>query len=226
MTKSLLILEKRICYKFKDKNLLRCALTHKSYTKSESNENLEFLGDRVLGLVISEKLLIDKPREKEGSLDKMLSNLVDRNACYDIASNISLGDFILLGQTEKASLGNKKKSILSDACEALLGAIYLDSNYLQIRKIILALWKTKFDNLAEDIIDAKSMLQEWTLKKYKTLPKYKTISKKGPDHNPEFKIQVEFMHFKKAVGTSYSIKESEKNAALAFIEKNKINSIK
>ena len=156
----------------------------------------------------------------------MLSSLVDRNACHEIAKKISLGDFILLGQTEKKSFGNNKKSILSDACEALLGAIYLDSSFTQVRKVILALWKTKFDNIAEDIIDAKSKLQEWTLKKYKTFPKYKTISKTGPDHNPKFKIQVEFMNYKKAIGTSSSIKESEKNAALAFIEKNKINSIK
>ena len=101
------------------------------------------------------------------------------------------------------------KKILSDACEALLGAIYLDSSFTQVRKVILALWKTKFDNIAEDIIDAKSKLQEGP-KKYKTLPKYKTISKTGPDHNPEFKIQVEFMNYKKVIGTSSSIKESEK----------------
>ena len=226
MSKNLIILEKEISYKFKDKTLLKRAITHKSYKKLDNNENLEFLGDRVLGLVISEKLLIDKPSKQEGSLDKMLSNLVDRNACHDIAKSISLGDFILLGQTEKSSLGNKKKSILSDACEALLGAIYLDSSFTQVRKVILELWKTKFDNISENIIDAKSMLQEWTLKKYQTLPKYKTISKTGPDHNPEFKIQVEFMNYKKATGTSSSIKESEKNAALAFIEINKIISTK
>ena len=165
MEKNLSILEKKISYKFKDKTLLKLAVTHKSFKKLESNENLEFLGDRVLGLVISEKLLIDKPGKQEGSLDKMLSSLVDRNACHEIAKKISLGDFILLGQTEKSSLGNNKKSILSDACEALLGAIYLDSSFTQVRKVILALWKTKFDNIAEDIIDAKSMLQEWTLKK-------------------------------------------------------------
>ena len=186
MAKNLSILEKIISYYFKDKTLLKLAVTHKSFKKLESNENLEFLGDRVLGLVISEKLLIDKPGKQEGSLDKMLSSLVDRNACHEIAKKISLGDFILLGQTEKSSRGNNKKSILSDACEALLGAIYLDSSF----------------------------------------PKYKIISKTGPDHNPKFKIQVEFMNYKKAIGTSSSIKESEKNAALAFIEKNKINSIK
>ena len=226
MAKSLSILEKKISYTFKDKTLLKRAVTHKSYKKIDSNENLEFLGDRILGLVISEKLLIDKPSKKEGSLDKMLSSLVDRNSCYEIAKNISLGDFILLGQTEKSSHGNKKKSILSDACEALLGAIYLDSSFTHARKVILALWKIKFNNISEDIIDAKSMLQEWTLKKYKTLPKYKIISKTGPDHNPEFKIKVEFMNYKKAIGISSSIKESEKKAALAFIEKNKINTIK
>ncbi len=226
MAKNLSILEKEISYKFKDKTLLKRAVTHKSYKKLKSNENLEFLGDRVLGLVISEKLIIDKPYKQEGSLDKMLSSLVDGNTCYEIAKNISLGDFILLGQTEKSSLGNKKKSILSDACEALLGAIYLDSNFTQVRKVVTKLWKKKFDNISEDINDAKSMLQEWTLKKYKTLPKYKIISKTGPDHDPKFKIQVAFMNYKKATGTSSSIKESEKNAALAFIEKNKINSIK
>ena len=219
-------LQDAISYQFTEDKFLTRALTHKSYDKTNNNEQLEFLGDRILGLIIAEKLFSDNKNSNEGLLDKKFSKLVNKLTCAEIAKEISLGDYILLGSTEKASEGNKKTSILADTCEAILGAIYLDSSFTQVRKVILALWQIKFDNIAEDIIDAKSKLQEWTLKKYKTLPKYKTIGKTGPDHNPEFKIQVEFMNYKKAIGTSSSIKESEKNAALAFIEKNKINSIK
>ena len=224
MVKNLSILENEISYKFKNKNLLKQALTHKSYKKSHSNESLEFLGDRVLGLVIAEKLIMDNPDKNEGSLDKIFSSLVDRNACYEVANEIFLGDYILLGQTEQSSFGSKKKSILSDACEAILGAIYLDSGFTNVQKVILTLWQDKLLNIEEDIIDAKSMLQEWTLKKYKALPTYKVVSKDGPDHDPKFKINVEFMNFQKATGNASSIKEAEKDAAHAFIKKNKINS--
>ena len=107
MEKNLAILEKKISYEFKDQTLLKRAVTHKSYKKLQSNENLEFLGDRVLGLVISERLLIDKPGKQEGSLDKMLSSLVDKNACHDIAKKISLGDFIFLESTLAALILNQ-----------------------------------------------------------------------------------------------------------------------
>ena len=222
MEKDLSLLEKKIKYKFKDISLLKLALTHSSFEKTLNNENLEFLGDRVLGLVISEKLIKDYPSADEGSLDKMLSSLVNRNTCFMIANNLALGDFILLGSTERSSLGNKKKSILSNACESILGAVYRDSDFVIVKKLILELWREYIHNIDQNLIDPKSFLQEWTLKKYKKLPEYKTLSKEGPDHEPIFEIELKFMNYKKAFSKARSIKEAEKLAAESFIQLNKI----
>ena len=222
MEKDLSLLEKKIKYKFKDISLLKLALTHSSFEKTLNNENLEFLGDRVLGLVIAEKLIKDYPSADEGSLDKMLSSLVNRNTCFMIANNLALGDFILLGSTERSSLGNKKKSILSNACESILGAVYQDSDFVIVKKLILELWREHIHNIDQNLIDPKSFLQEWTLKKYKKLPEYKTLSKEGPDHEPIFEIELKFMNYKKAFSKARSIKEAEKLAAESFIQLNKI----
>ena len=222
MEKDLSLLEKKIKYKFKDISLLKLALTHSSFEKTLNNENLEFLGDRVLGLVIAEKLIKDYPNADEGSLDKMLSSLVNRNTCFMVANNLALGDFILLGSTERSSLGNKKKSILSNACESILGAVYQDSDFVIVKKLILELWREHIHNIDQNLIDPKSFLQEWTLKKYKKLPEYKTLSKEGPDHEPIFEIELKFMNYKKAFSKARSIKEAEKLAAESFIQLNKI----
>lgn len=222
MEKDLSLLEKKIKYKFKDISLLKLALTHSSFEKTLNNENLEFLGDRVLGLVIAEKLIKDYPSADEGTLDKMLSSLVNRNTCFMVANNLVLGDFILLGSTERSSLGNKKKSILSNACESILGAVYRDSDFVIVKKLILELWREHIHNIDQNLIDPKSFLQEWTLKKYKKLPEYKTLSKEGPDHEPIFEIELKFMNYKKAFSKARSIKEAEKLAAESFIQLNKI----
>lgn len=222
MEKDLSLLEKKIKYKFKDISLLKLALTHSSFEKTLNNENLEFLGDRVLGLVIAEKLIKDYPSADEGSLDKMLSSLVNRNTCFMVANSLALGDFILLGSTERSSLGNKKKSILSNACESILGAVYRDSDFFMVKKLILELWREHIHNIDQNLIDPKSFLQEWTLKKYKKLPEYKTLSKEGPDHEPIFEIELKFMNYKKAFSKARSIKEAEKLAAESFIQLNKI----
>ena len=222
MEKDLSLLEKKIKYKFKDISLLKLALTHSSFEKTLNNENLEFLGDRVLGLAIAEKLIKDYPSADEGSLDKMLSSLVNRNTCFMVANNLALGDFIMLGSTERSSLGNKKKSILSNACESILGAVYQDSDFVIVKKLILELWREHIHNIDQNLIDPKSFLQEWTLKKYKKLPEYKTLSKEGPDHEPIFEIELKFMNYKKAFSKARSIKEAEKLAAESFIQLNKI----
>ena len=222
MEKDLSLLENKIKYKFKDISLLKLALTHSSFEKTLNNENLEFLGDRVLGLVIAEKLIKDYPSADEGSLDKMLSSLVNGNTCFMVANNLALGDFILLGSTERSSLGNKKKSILSNACESILGAVYRDSDFVIVKKLILELWREHIHNIDQNLIDPKSFLQEWTLKKYKKLPEYKTLSKEGPDHEPIFEIELKFMNYKKAFSKAGSIKEAEKLAAESFIQLNKI----
>ena len=222
MNDKLLKLEQTLSYKFKNNKLLINAVTHKSYDKINNNERLEFLGDRILGLIISEKLFSETENTNEGLLDKKFSKLVNKLTCAEIAKQILLGDYILLGSTEKASEGNKKTSILADTCEAILGAIYLDAGFLKTKEIILKLWHKQFTLLEENPIDSKSFLQEWTLKSAKDLPQYKVISKDGPDHNPVFKVEIKYKKFLSVIAKGASIKEAEMNAAKKFIEKNKI----
>ena len=215
-------LENAISFKFKDQAILRRSLTHKSFNKDDNNETLEFLGDRVLGLVISEKLINDFPNDPEGLLDKRYSKLVNKDACYKVSQSLNLGDYILLGSTEINSKGNEKKSILADACESLIGAIYLDSGYEESRKFIFKFWKKEFDSLDSNLIDPKSFLQEWTLKKFQKLPKYKLLDQIGPDHDPLFSVELSFKEYKKTAEKGKSIKDAEMKAAESFIRLNKI----
>ena len=214
-------LEKAISFKFKDQSILRRSLTHKSFD-NDNNETLEFLGDRVLGLVISEKLISDFPNDSEGLLDKRYSKLVNKETCYKISQTLNLGDFILLGSTEINSKGNEKKSILADACESLIGAIYLDSGYEESKKFIFKFWNKEFEFSDINLVDPKSFLQEWTLKRYKELPKYKLLDQSGPDHDPVFSVELSFKEYKKAFEEGKSIKDAEMKAAESFIRLNKI----
>ena len=215
-------LENIISFKFNDQSILRRSLTHKSFDKDDNNETLEFLGDRVLGLVISEKLINEFPNEPEGLLDKRYSKLVNKETCHKISQSLNLGDFILLGSTEINSKGNEKKSILADACESLIGAIYLDSGYEESRKFIFKFWNKEFESLDNNLVDPKSFLQEWTLKRYKELPKYKLFDQSGPDHDPLFSVELSFKEYKKTIKEGKSIKDAEMKAAESFIRLNKI----
>ena len=215
-------LEDILSYKFHDQSKIRKSLTHKSFDKIENNESLEFLGDRILGLVIAEKLIEDFPNDPEGLLDKRYSKLVNKDTCYNISHSLSLGDFILLGSTEISSKGNEKRSILADACEALIGAIYLDGGYEESKKFIIKFWNKEFQSMNINLIDSKSFLQEWTLKKYKKLPEYKLLDQSGPDHDPLFNVELSFKEFKKVKEEGKSIKDAEKKAAELFIKINKI----
>ena len=215
-------LENTISFKFKDQSILKRSLTHKSFDKNDNNESVEFLGDRVLGLVISEKLISDFPNDSEGLLDKRYSKLVNKETCYKISQSLNLGDFILLGSTEINSKGNEKKSILADACESLIGAIYLDSGYEESRKFIFKFWNKEFESLDNNLVDPKSFLQEWTLKRYKELPKYKLFDQSGPDHDPLFSVELSFKEYKKTIKEGKSIKDAEMKAAESFIRLNKI----
>ena len=215
-------LENAISFKFKDQSILRRSLTHKSFDKDDNNEILEFLGDRVLGLVISEKLINDFPNDPEGVLDKRYSKLVNKETCHRVSLSLNLGDFILLGSTEINSKGNEKKSILADACESLIGAIYTDSGYEESRKFIFKFWNKEFESLDSNLVDPKSFLQEWTLKRYKELPEYKLLDQSGPDHDPLFSVELSFKEYKKATEEGKSIKDAEMKAAESFIILNKI----
>ena len=215
-------LENIISYKFVDKSKLKRSLTHKSYDKDENNEQYEFLGDRILGLVIAEKLINDFPNDTEGLLDKRYSRLVNKDTCFNISQSLNLGDFIFLGSTEISSKGNEKRSILADTCESLIGAVYLDGGYEESKKFILKFWKKEFQSININLIDSKSFLQEWTLKKYKEFPVYNLLGQSGPDHDPLFNIEVSFKKYKKVNEVGKSIKDAEKKAAESFIKINKI----
>ena len=210
-------LEKIIKYSFKKNSLLEKALTHKSLNNDINNEKLEFLGDRVLGLVISETLLAKYPDEKEGVIDKKFANLVNKKTCLLIAKKINLKKFILLGSSHK-KLESSADKISSDCLEALVGAIYLDGGFKSVEKFILTFWREYLLKSTVTLIDAKTKLQEFSLKKYKELPKYTFFKKTGPQHKPLFKTEVQIPNSKKIVGIGPSKKNAQQNAAAKLLK--------
>ena len=206
------ILEKKIKINFKDKDLLIRSLTHKSFDKNINNEKIEFLGDRVLGLVIAKKLLEIYPDEKEGILDKKYASLVNKKTCLEIGKKIDLQKFILTlnVKTKKNIIEDK---VIADSCEALIGSIYLDKGFNIVEKLILNLWSDHIRDSIITQIDAKTKLQEYSLKKFKKLPIYKMISNTGPRHKPLFKVAVKLINTKFYFSEGKSKKEAEQNAA-------------
>ena len=216
MTKTLKELEGILQYEFKNKYLLQKALTHKSYSEN-NNEKLEFLGDRVLGLVISKKLLDKYPGEKEGIIDKKFANLVNKKTCANIANTLNLKRFIYLGASHK-NLDRSGDKILSDCLEAIVGAIYTDGGIKSSEKFILNSWNSFIDKSDITLIDPKTRLQEFSLKKFKILPKYTFFKKSGPQHKPSFKTEVQIPDSKKIIGTGSSKKKAQQNAAEKLIK--------
>ena len=210
-------LEKKIKVNFKNKNLLEKSLTHKSFDKDRNNEKVEFLGDRVLGLVIAKKLLEIYPNEKEGILDKKFASLVNKKTCLEIAKNINLQKYILtLNVKTKNNVIEDK--VLADCCEALIGSIYLDKGFQVVEKVILNLWSNNIKNSVVTQIDAKTKLQEFSLKKFKKLPFYKLISNTGPRHKPLFKVGVKLLNSKMFIAEGKSKKDAEQNAAIICLK--------
>ena len=210
-------LEKKIGISFKNKDLLIRSLTHKSFDKDNNNEKIEFLGDRVLGLVIAKKLLEIYPHEKEGILDKKFASLVNKKTCLDIAKKINLQNYILTFNS-KIKKNIIEDKVLADSCEALIGSIYLDKGISVVEKIIIKLWN---DHIKESVItqiDAKTKLQELSLKKFKRLPIYKLISNTGPRHKPVFKVAVKLMNTKFYTAQGKSKKDAEQNAAILCLQ--------
>ncbi len=210
-------LEKKLNIKFKNKNLLIQSLTHKSFNPNENNEKIEFLGDRVLGLIIAQKLLKIYPKEKEGILDKKFAYLVNKKSCLEVAKRIELEKYIKTFNPKNKIIKIEDK-IISDSCEALLGAIYLDKGLNVVEKIILKLWKDHIDKSVVTQIDAKTKLQELALKKFKKLPIYKIISNTGPRHKPIFKVGVKLPNTKFFISSGKSKKDAEQNAAIECLK--------
>ena len=210
-------LEKKIEVSFKNKDLLIQSLTHKSFDKKKNNEKIEFLGDRVLGLIIAKKLLEIYPDEKEGVLDKKFASLVNKKTCLQIAKNLELEKFILTFNVKKKNNLIEDK-VLADSCEALIGSIYLEKGFSAVEKFILNQWSKHIKDSVITKVDAKTTLQELSLKKFKKLPIYKLISNTGPKHKPIFKVGVKLFDTKFYVSKGKSKKEAEQNAAILCLE--------
>ena len=210
-------LEKIIRYSFKNNSLLLESLTHKSYDNINNNEKLEFLGDRVLGLVISQKLLEKFPNEKEGIIDKKFANLVNKKTCSAIAIKLNLKKFIFFGSSHR-NLERSANKIVGDCLEAIIGAIYIDGGLKHAQKFILKFWEFFLDKSVITMVDSKTQLQELSLKKFRELPKYTFYKKTGPEHSPLFKTEVQIPNSKKIFGTGSSKKNAQQNAAAKLLK--------
>ena len=217
MNKKIIKLQELIKINFKNQNLLIKSLTHKSFDKKNNYEKLEFLGDRVLGLTISKKLIDLYPDEKEGILDKKLASLVNKNVCYEVGKKLGLQHYVITGkQNSKKSIIQNK--IISDSCEALIGAVYIDKGFEFTEKFVLKIWKDFISTSNTLKIDSKTKLQEYSLKKYKSLPIYKLISNTGPRHKPNFKVAVKIKNFDFIESSGSSKKNAEQSAAKSFLK--------
>ena len=205
-------LEQKIGIKFKDRDLLAKSLIHKSHNSNDNNEKLEFLGDRVLGLVFAKTLLKTYPNDKEGVIDKKFANLVNKKTCLLVAKKLELKKFITTGASDKGQNRSSDK-IISDGLEALLGAIFLDQGMNLAEKFILNIWGEFLEKSVETQIDAKTKLQEYSLKKFKLLPTYTIKKQSGPHHSPIFKVEVQIKNSKKYYASGTSKKNAQQNAA-------------
>ena len=211
MKRDLINFQKKIGINFKNQKLLTKSFTHKSFNPIENNEKLEFLGDRVLGLIISQNLLKFFPNDKEGDLDKKLASLVNKKKCATIAKDIELQDYILIKKSKtNVTVENK---ILSDCLESIIGCIYLDQGLDAAEKFIIKNWHKYLNKRLMTERDAKTKLQEYSLKLHKCLPVYKLLDNKGPRHKPLIKVSVKIKNSKSIIAIGSSKKEAEQKAA-------------
>jgi ribonuclease III len=217
-------LESRIGYRFSDPALLTCALTHISALKGPRNragsyQRLEFLGDHVLGLVISDMLFRSFPRADEGELSRRLADLVRKETCAEIAGTIELGAAIKLGSSEANAGARKRPAILADVCEALIGAVYLDGGYASAAALVERLWHERMQAKAQPLRDPKTVLQEWAQARGLPTPAYSEVARSGPDHSPIFRVAVQLPHFAPAEGSGRSKRAAEQAAAAAMLSR-------
>ena len=224
MAKNIKILEEQLGYKFKSIKLVTEALTHKSYKKPYDNERLEFLGDAVLDLIVGEYLYKKFPKSNEGSLSKIRASLVNENGFDKLAKHLDLGSFINLSNAEENNGGRKKPSLLSNAFEAIMGAIYLESGLEAVKKIAIRLIEENHKEISLDHLfcDFKTTLQELTQARFGIIPEYKVIATRGPDHLKEFEVAViiEDKEYARASGKSKKIAQQEAAKGAVAILKN------
>ncbi|MDJ0512107.1 MAG: ribonuclease III [Methyloceanibacter sp.] len=215
------VLAERIGHRFKAPALLKLALTHSSAhpgsKPNEDNERLEFLGDRVLGLAIAQLLSERYPDSSEGELARWFNHLVRTETCAEAAQSWQLGDFILMSGGEAGSGGRRKKTILANACEAVLGAVFSDAGYEAARQLVWRTWEPHLSELKEAAPDAKSVLQEWAQGRQLPLPNYIEVSRKGPDHAPRFTAEVHVEGVAPERGEGTNKRAAEQAAALAML---------
>ena len=215
-------LEERIGYRFKDLTLRDSALTHISALKGARNraasyQRLEFLGDHVLGLVISDLLYRTFPKADEGELSRRLADLVRKETCAEIARAIDLGPAIRLGSSEANAGGRSRPAILADVCEALIGAVYLDGGFPAAEALVGRLWEERLRTTAQPLRDPKTVLQEWAQARGLPTPAYKEVARSGPHHDPEFRVAVHLAKFAPAEGLGRSKRAAEQAAAAAMM---------
>jgi ribonuclease-3 len=215
-------LEERIGYRFADGAMLECALTHISALKGARNragsyQRLEFLGDHVLGLVISDMLYRSYPKADEGELSRRLADLVRKETCAEIARTIDLGPAIRVGSSEANAGARSRLAILADVCEAVIGAVYLDGGYKAAEELVERLWQVRMQATAQPPRDPKTVLQEWAQARGLPTPAYREVARSGPDHDPEFRVAVQLPAFAPAEGLGRSKRSAEQAAASAML---------
>ena len=214
-------LEERIGHGFADQALLDSALTHISALSGKSRagsyQRLEFLGDHVLGLVVSDMLFRAFPTADEGELSRRLADLVRRETCADVARSLDLGAAIKLGASEANAGGRRRLAILADVCEALIGAVFIDGGYPAAATMIERLWSERMRTPARPLRDAKTVLQEWAQGRGLPTPSYREVERTGPHHDPEFRVAVALPDLEPAEGVGRSKRAAEQAAAAAML---------
>ena len=218
---------KNIDYSFQNLKLLEQALIHSSLKSKvfDNNQRMEFLGDRILGFVISDYLFYNYPKWREGDLALNYNSLVCKEACSEIAEDIGLGRSLIMGKSESKHGGRLKKAILADALEALICAVYLDSDLNTVKKLILKLWVLKLKNVGDIELDPKTALQQWIQSKGGGLPNYTDLKREGLDHDPIFHVEVRLENGLTAIGNSSSKRKAQQNAAQRLLSEIKKNNV-
>jgi ribonuclease-3 len=221
LTRELEAFCQRLGHDFSDAELLRHALTHSSFSSVSrpDNQRLEFLGDRVLGLVMAQAVLEHDPDAREGLLAPRFNTLVRKETCADVAREIDLGAVLRLGKSEMATGGRRKMALLGDAMEAVIAAIYLDGGFEVAQAVVMRLWGARLDNVAEDARDPKTALQEWAQARGQTPPRYHEVARSGPDHAPIFTIEATMSDGASARAQARVKRQAEQEAARLLLHK-------